>query len=169
VRLPELAESGLCYLPDHDLFSSAFSVRTQLEMIRRQFDGGEIETAADAVGLVTRLLDRRPHQLSGGELRRLEIAAILVRRPRCVLVDEPFRGVAPKDAEVMTRVLKEVAAAGTAVIVTGHEVPTLLAAADHVTWCTAGTTYELGAPAAAVLHESFRRDYLGAARYATVN
>jgi lipopolysaccharide export system ATP-binding protein len=167
VRLPELAESGLFYVPDHDLFSSAFSVRTQLEMIRRQFDGGDIETAADAVGLVTGLLDRRPYEVSGGERRRLEIAAILVRRPRCVLVDEPFRDVAPKDAEVMTSVLKEIAAAGTAVVVTGHEVPTLLAAADHVTWCTAGTTYELGASAAAVLHESFRREYLGRARYAT--
>ena len=146
-------------------FSTAFAVRTQLEMIRRQFEGGDIETAAEAVGLAARLLDRRPYELSGGERRRLEIAAILVRRPRCVLADEPFRGVAPKDAEVMTRVLKDIAAAGTAVVVTGHEVPTLLAAADHVTWCTAGTTYELGSPAAAVLHESFRREYLGRANY----
>ena len=42
-----------------------------------------------------------------------------------------------------------------------HEVPTLLAAADHVTWCTAGTTLELGPPAQAVVHDAFRREYLG--------
>ena len=42
-----------------------------------------------------------------------------------------------------------------------HEVPTLLAAADHVTWCTAGTTLELGPPAQAVVHGAFRREYLG--------
>jgi ABC-type multidrug transport system ATPase subunit len=164
-RLPVLARAGLFYVPDRDLFSSAFSVRTQLEMIRRQFDGGDIEQAAEEVGLPRRLLDRRLHQLSGGERRRLEIAAIMVRRPRCVLADEPFRGVAPKDAEDMTRVLKGLAAAGMAVVVTGQEAPTLLAAADHVTWCTAGTTYELGPPAAAVLHESFRREYLGRTHY----
>lgn len=169
VRLPSLAEHGLFYVPDHDLFSSAFPVRTQLEMIRRQFDGGDIAAAAAEVGLAANLLDRRPFQLSGGERRRAEIAAILVRRPRCVLADEPFRGVAPKDAEDMTRLLKELAHAGMAVVVTGHEVPTLLAAADHVTWCTAGTTYELGPPAAAALHESFRREYLGPARYTSVN
>jgi ABC-type multidrug transport system ATPase subunit len=163
-RLPELAEDGLFYVPDYDLFSSAFTVRTQLEMFRRQFDGGDIEAAAEAMGLVAKL-DWRPSDLSGGERRRAEIAAILVRRPRCVLADEPFRGIAPKDAEDMTRVLKDLAAAGMAVVVTGHEVPTLLAAADHVTWCTAGTTYELGPPATAVLHESFRREYLGQARY----
>jgi lipopolysaccharide export system ATP-binding protein len=165
VRLPELAAEGLFYLPDHDLFSSAFSVRTQLEMFRRQFNGGDVETAAAAMGLGARFLDRRPYQLSGGERRRAEIAAILVRRPLCVLADEPYRGIAPKDAEAMTRVLKDIAASGTAVVVTGHEVPTLLDAADHVTWCTAGTTYELGPPATAVLHESFRREYLGPGRY----
>jgi hypothetical protein len=40
-------------------------------------------------------------------------------------------------------------------------VPSLLAAADHVTWCTDGTTYELGSPAEACAHEGFRRNYLG--------
>lgn len=164
-RLLKLAAEGLFYVPDHDLFSSAFSVRTQLEMIRRQFDGGNIDAAVEEVGLAVRLLDRKLHELSGGERRRLEIAAVLVRRPRCVLADEPFRGVAPKDAEDMTRVLKGLTAAGIAVVVTGQEAPTLLAAADHVTWCTAGTTYELGPPGTAVLHESFRREYLGGTHY----
>jgi ABC-type multidrug transport system ATPase subunit len=164
-HLPHLAADGLFYVPDHHLYSSAFSVRMQLEMIRRQFDGGDVEAAAETMGVAARFLDRRIHKLSSGERRRLEIAAILVRRPRCVLVDEPFRGVAPKDAEDMIRVLKDLAAAGTAIVVTGHEVPTLLAAADHVTWCTSGTTYELGPPAAAVRHESFRREYLGTACY----
>ena len=164
-RLPMLAGRGLFYVPDRDLFSSAFTVRSQLQMIRRQFDGGDIESAADAAGLASGLLDRRLHELSGGERRRLEIAAILVRRPRCVLADETFRGVAPKDAEVMTRVLRELAAGGMAIVVSGQEVPTLLAAADHVTWCTAGTTYELGPPGKAVQHESFRREYLGRTHY----
>jgi ABC-type multidrug transport system ATPase subunit len=163
-RLPELAEHGLFYLPDHDLFSSAFSVRTQLEMIRRRFDGGDIEHAAEAVGIAGKL-DLRPAQLSGGERRRAEIAAVLVRRPRCLLADEPYRGLAPKDAEDVTGLLRGLAAAGMAIVVTGHEVPTLLASADHVTWCTSGTTYELGPPATAVLDEAFCRDYLGRPHY----
>ena len=159
-RLSHLATRGVFYLPDHDLYSSAFTVRTQLEMIRRQFDGSSIEEAADLVGLGGKL-DQRPDALSGGERRRAELAAIVVRRPRCLLADEPYRGIAPKDAEDMTRIFQRLTAAGTAVVITGHEVPTLMAAADHVTWCTAGTTYELGSPAAALEHGSFRRDYLG--------
>jgi ABC-type lipopolysaccharide export system ATPase subunit len=117
-----------------------------------------------AVGLGSRL-DTRPGNLSGGERRRAEFAAVLVRRPTCLLADEPFRGIAPKDAEDMTHLLRSCAADGMAVVVTGHEVPTLLASADHVTWCTAGTTYELGPPATATQHESFRRDYLGQAPF----
>ena len=161
VSLPMLARQGLFYLPDHDLLSDAFTVRRQLEMIRRQFDGFSPNDAARRTGIEMHL-DKRPGALSGGELRRAELAAVLVRQPRCLLADEPYRGIAPKDAEVLTGVLRELAASGTAVVVTGHEVPTLLAAAAHVTWCVSGTTYELGAPEIATRNERFRQEYLGA-------
>jgi ABC-type branched-subunit amino acid transport system ATPase component len=72
-----------------------------------------------------------------------------------------FRGVAPRDAETLVAVLRRLADGGCAVVATGHEVPTLLAAADHVTWCTGGMTYELGPPDAARAHHGFRREYLG--------
>ncbi|HKY98289.1 MAG TPA: ATP-binding cassette domain-containing protein [Gemmatimonadaceae bacterium] len=159
-RLHKLAAEGLFYLPDHDLFSRAFTVRHQLEMIRCRFDGRDVDEAAQRLGIVDHI-DKRPHQLSGGERRRAELAAVVVRRPICLLADEPYRGIPPLDAEVMTSTLVELARSGVAVVITGHEVPTLLDAADHVSWCTSGTTYELGSPYAAQQHHAFRRDYLG--------
>ena len=158
--LSKLAARGVFYLPDHDLLSNAYTVRRQLEMIRRRFNGDDVERAAHRLG-VLELLDKRPFQLSGGETRRAEVAAVLVRQPTCLLADEPLRGIAPKDAEELTLVLSKLAAEGTAVVLTGHEVPSLLATADHVTWCTSGTTYELGSPAVATQHDQFRREYLG--------
>ncbi|MEO7043430.1 MAG: ATP-binding cassette domain-containing protein [Gemmatimonadaceae bacterium] len=160
--LPELAAQGLFYLPDHDLLSSAFTVRRQLEMIRCQFDAGNVTEAADRVG-ITAFLDRRPASLSGGERRRAELAAVLVRRPSCLLADEPYRGIAPKDVEDITAIFTQLTGDGMAVVITGHEVPTLLDAADHVSWCTSGTTYELGPPSTAIQHEAFRSEYLGQA------
>jgi ABC-type multidrug transport system ATPase subunit len=160
VGLSRLARSGLFYLPDHDLFSTAFTVRRQLEMIRERFGGGDPQSAAERMGVAAHI-DRRPNALSGGELRRAELAAVFVRRPLCLLADEPYRGVAPRDAEVLTAAFVALAASGVAVVITGHEVPTLLAAAHHVTWCTSGTTYELGSPAAAKANDAFRREYLG--------
>jgi len=160
ITLAKLAARGVFYLPDHDLLSPAFSVRRQLEMIRAQFPGGSVEEAAEQVGISERL-DQRPWTLSGGERRRAELAAALVRRPTCLLADEPYRGISPKDAEDLTRIVRGLARNGVAVVVTGHEVPTLLDAADHVSWCTSGTTYELGPPSVAVQHDAFRREYLG--------
>lgn len=160
ITLAELAARGVFYLPDHDLLSPAFSVRRQLEMIRAQFPGGSVEEAAEQVGISERL-DQRPWTLSGGERRRAELAAALVRRPTCLLADEPYRGISPKDAEDLTRIFSGLARNGVAVVLTGHEVPTLLDAADHVSWCTSGTTYELGPPSVAVQHDAFRREYLG--------
>jgi ABC-type lipopolysaccharide export system ATPase subunit len=160
VRLRDLAAEGLFYLPDHDLLSTAFTVRQQLEMIRRQFKGGDSIEAAERLGIGDHL-EKRSFELSGGERRRAELAAVFVRRPLCLLADEPYRGIAPRDAEDLTRAFFALAADGVAVVITGHEVPTLLGAADHVTWCTSGTTYELGPPAIAKQNEAFRREYLG--------
>ena len=153
------ASDGLFFLPARDLLSTAFTVRQQLQMLRQQFGGDDVRAAAERVGILDHI-DQRPQRLSGGERRRAELAAVLVRRPRCLLADEPFRGVTPADAEELTRLFVSIARAGAAVVVTGHEVSTLMDAADHVTWCTSGTTYELGPPEAARRHDAFRREYL---------
>lgn len=84
-----------------------------------------------------------------------------MRRPTCLLVDEPLRNLAPIDADHLLQVFREMAREGCAVVITGHEVPALLGAAHHVTWCTSGTTYEMGPPFMARTDERFVRDYLG--------
>lgn len=159
--LAALARLGVFYWPDRDLFSAGYSVRRQLTMFQRQFGGRPVAEVA-ASTLTTDLLGARPDELSGGERRRAELAAVLVRQPRCLLADEPYRGIDPKDAEVLTTHLLTLARSGTAVVVTGHEVPTLLAAADQIIWCTSGTTYDLGPPDSARGHASFVQEYLGA-------
>ncbi len=158
--LAELAREGLFYLADEDLFSSAFPVRRQLNFLSERFDGGSVDDAARRVG-ISHVIDQRPFTLSGGERRRAELAAVLVRNPSCLVADEPYRGISPKDAEQLSSIFRELAAAGCAVIVSGHEVDTLFDVADHVTWCTSGTTYEIGTPDQARRHETLRREYLG--------
>jgi len=157
----DIAGLGMFYVPDRNLLSNAWSVRVQLEMIREQFNGRDPEEAIEAVGLSHRI-DECPDRLSPGERRQAEVAAALVRRPRCVLADEPYRGIGPKEAENLTRVFRGLAASGVAVVVSGHEMPELLAAADRVTWCTGGRTQEMGPPYAAARSPQFRLECLGA-------
>jgi oligopeptide/dipeptide ABC transporter ATP-binding protein len=57
----------------------------------------------DAVGLDPSVVHRYPHELSGGQLRRVGLARILVLTPRVVIFDEPTSGL---DLSVKATVLK---------------------------------------------------------------
>lgn len=159
-RLWRLAVLGLLYLPDRDMLSPFSTVIRQLDLFRERFDGMD---AHEALGIMDAhdLARRKPRELSNGQRRRVEFAAALVRRPACFLADEPLRGMSPLDSERLIHGLRRLCTSGTAVVVTGHETAVLLNAADHVVWCTSGTTYELGSPDAALAHSLFAREYLG--------
>jgi ABC-type multidrug transport system ATPase subunit len=164
-HLPRLARLGVLYVPDRDLLSSSFTVREQLGVmwrgLGRAAEGLPAGDAAERAGLGA-LVDRRPQALSEGERRRAEMTLALVRNPRCLLADEPFRHLSPGDAAIVGSVLRDLAARGCAVVVTGHEVQFLFDFADRVTWCTSGTTYDLGTPAEARRGRRFCAEYLGA-------
>ena len=164
-RLHRLAEQGLFYLPDRELLSPGFSVREHLDSVTRRWGRGDTAEVARLTGLEA-YLERRPSTLSTGERRRAELGVALLRRPICLLADEPYRGLAPKDMETLSGILRRLAEMGCGIVVTGHEVPTLWGVADRVVWCTDGTTYDLGTPAAAAEDWRFRQGYLAPALWA---
>jgi ABC-type multidrug transport system ATPase subunit len=130
-RLHRLARLGLFYLPDREILSPSFSVRSQLEMMYSRFGGAGPDGVVKDLG-ISSLVDRVPWRLSGGERRRAELALALVRGPACLIADEPLRGIDPKDREDLVLVLRRLAVGGTAVVVSGHEVQALMEAADEV-------------------------------------
>jgi putative ABC transport system ATP-binding protein len=73
----------------------------------------------------------RPAQLSGGELARAGLAVALANDPMVVLADEPTGELDSLTAAKVTTLLRERAAAGTAVLVATHS-PELASAADRV-------------------------------------
>lgn len=160
-HLAILADRGLFYLPDRGILSPGIRLREQLEVVRRRYGtNADIDALACELDIGHRL-SALPPSLSGGESRRAEVALALVRAPRCLLADEPYRGISPLDAECLTRAFRGLATAGCAVVVSGHETEALLDAADRVVWCTGGTTCEYSSAAAARSDWRFQQDYLG--------
>ncbi len=74
--------------------------------IRGVGDAGEraqrIDEILEAVGLGRDILRRYPHELSGGQQRRIGLARILTLRPHVVILDEPTSGL---DLSVQASVL----------------------------------------------------------------
>lgn len=64
--------------------------------------------------------ERMPFELSGGERQRLIIARALLNSPAVILADEPTANLDPVAAEGIVRLLHDVAAQGTAIVMSTH-------------------------------------------------
>ena len=109
-------------------------------------DGGGLseEPLYEALGL-TGLLDRQPRQLSGGERRRVAIAAALLRRPRLLLLDEPLVGLDRNARRQVTGYLRQyVAELRIPVLWVSHDLEEAGAVADHLLLLEAGTVVGSG-------------------------
>jgi lipopolysaccharide export system ATP-binding protein len=159
-RLHVLARSGLYFLADRGSIPLNSTLRTFLTIMSDRSRGPGLDAAADAVGM-RNFLDTPVLELSGGEMKRAEVALAIARAPRCLLADEPFAGIAPIDAERILAAFRSLRANGCATIISGHEVPSMLELADEVVWVTSGTTHAIGSAANARRHHQFCREYLG--------
>ncbi len=161
--LPALARRGLFFLPvGQRLLSPSLTIEQHLRLVGAAFPEADAAWAVESTGAAP-LLRARPAELSGGERRRAELAVALSRRPACLLLDEPFLGLAPLDAERIGRVVREAAGRGCAVVLTGHELAFVMGTVDEVIWLHGGTTRLMGAPAEAGADRTFRAEFLGRA------
>ncbi len=82
--------------------------------------------------------DRMPHTLSGGQQQRVAIARALARRPRVMLLDEPFSSLdAETRAEVRTETLGILREAQVATIMVTHDPDEATSIGDRSTWLDA--------------------------------
>ena len=83
-----------------------------------------------------RIKARGPRQdvgeLSGGNQQKVVLAKMLARKPRVLLMDEPTRGIDVGTKAEIYRLIRDLAAAGTAVIAVSSELPELIGMSDRI-------------------------------------
>ena len=101
---------------------------------------------AEEVMLDPALLDRYPHQLSGGQRRRAAIAMVLALDPALVVLDEPTAGLDPATCSELVGSLGRLAEArGFALVVVSHDLPDAARLATRMMVLYAGEVMESGA------------------------
>jgi putative ABC transport system ATP-binding protein len=96
----------------------------QLALRLAGVDGDDLEHRAQAALVMVGLGDRREHtaaELSGGEQQRVAVARALAKRPTVVIADEPTAQLDSETAGGIMKLLRDVAAQGTAVLMATHD------------------------------------------------
>jgi cobalt/nickel transport system ATP-binding protein len=93
---------------------------------------GEMTQAALALLGIEDLAARVPHNLSGGEKRKVALAGALVMRPDLLVLDEPFEGLDPTSRHALISLLRSLAEEREVTIVLStHDIDTVPEFADY--------------------------------------
>ena len=82
--------------------------------------------------------DQGTWQLSGGNQQKIVLAKWLRTRPKVLLLDEPTRGIDVGAKTEIYRIIRELAAAGMAVVVVSSDLPEVIGLAHRVVVCRQG-------------------------------
>jgi ABC-2 type transport system ATP-binding protein len=109
----------------------------------RPRDPGEV---IELVGLTPKA-QARIHQLSGGQVRRLDVALGIIGGPELLFLDEPTTGFDPEARRNFWDLIRALRAAGTTILLTTHYLDEAEALADRVAVISGGRIVETGTPA----------------------
>jgi peptide/nickel transport system ATP-binding protein len=131
---------------------------------------GRCEALARQVGLPVELLDRFPHQLSGGQKARVGIARAIALNPDLVILDEPTAALDVSVQAVVLNLLQELKdSLGMSYLFVSHDLNVVRLLCDRVIVMQAGKIVEQG-PTEKVLFSpeaQYTRDLLAAIPHPT--
>nr|WP_028326046.1 ABC transporter ATP-binding protein [Desulfatirhabdium butyrativorans] len=161
---PELTvlENVLVPLVVHHRASFAF-----LKSLARRSDWvEEAESILDRVGL-REMRHRVVSTLAYGDKRLIEIALVLARKPKLVLLDEPTAGMNPEETDRMIHLIRELAdQSGTTFFITEHDMKVVFSVAQQIYVLHQGTLLAEGAPDEIRSNDQVKQAYLGGSLYA---
>lgn len=159
-RHGSLFDHGVALLPqDPQLLFLQKTVRADLEdMLPAGGDAHaraeQVRQAAAQMG-VEALLDRHPHDLSGGEQQRAALAKVLLAHPQVLLLDEPTKGIDEFLKERLGQLLGRLTRQGVTVLMASHDIEFCARYADLAALVFDGSVITANTPRRFFSHNSF--------------
>jgi branched-chain amino acid transport system ATP-binding protein len=121
IRAEQIVRLGIIQVPEGRKIFAPLTVRENLEMgAYTREDGAEIQQSLERVFASFPRLKERINQLggtlSGGEQQMLATGRGLMSRPTLLLLDEPSMGLSPIMVEEIFRIIREINAKGTSIL-----------------------------------------------------
>ncbi|MGA7071091.1 ABC transporter ATP-binding protein [Bradyrhizobium sp.] len=156
---------GLIQVPQGRHLFGEMSVRENLEMGAYLVPGHAAQARMQEVFSLFPILHERERQpaalLSGGEQQMLAVGRALMSGPRCLLLDEPSLGLAPKAFDLIIDVIRRINHSGTTVFIAEQNARKVLRIAHYCYVLENGRIATEGESAALLADDRIQRSYLG--------
>ena len=160
------AQKGIGYLPQEPSVFRKLSVEDNLKAVLEMTKLSKSEQADKLESLIDefnlhKVRKNSGDSLSGGELRRTEIARALATSPKFILLDEPFAGIDPIAVEDIQGIVQKLKEKNIGILITDHNVQETLSITDRAYLTFEGNILKAGTAEELAADEMVRKVYLG--------
>lgn len=124
---PYKIQNGISFLPQNNFIPNYFTVKKAIDLTIKQNNLKEIYECK----IINQIINSKIGNLSGGELKYLQIKLILFNDAKFCLLDEPYSGVSPIMCELINKLIIE-QSKNKGIIITDHNYQFLLQIANKI-------------------------------------
>lgn len=154
-QAPETLRKGIGYVLQHNSLFPHYTIADNIAVVPRLLRWDKNKTEARTKELLQKLhlppdyLNKYPHQLSGGEAQRVNVARALAADPPVLLMDEPFGALDPITRVAIRKEFSELDEfKRKTILMVTHDIQEAFSLGDRICLMDKGKIMQVGTPAA---------------------